>query len=50
MGLNPQAKRELQRIIARDYGFTLSDEQAETLGLSLLRLTRLALRVRQKAI
>jgi hypothetical protein len=34
---------DLKEIIHRDYGVFLTDNQAEQLGLSLLRLTRLSL-------
>ena len=38
-----KAIQELKEIVLRDYGATISDDQAEELGVSLLRLTRVAL-------
>ena len=35
--------KELQRIVKKDYGAEISDEHADTLGMSLLRLAKLAL-------
>ncbi len=39
--LSQEAKKELKEIILRDKGISLTDEQAEKIGASLLRLTRL---------
>ncbi len=41
--LPSKARRELKEIIARDYGVMISDDQAEELGVSLLRITRVGL-------
>ena len=41
--MTPKAKNELREIIRRDYGSSITDEQADELGFSLLRLTRIAL-------
>jgi len=40
--LTQEAIKKLKEIILRDRGISLTDEQAEKLGVSLLRLTRLA--------
>jgi hypothetical protein len=40
--LNAKALAELKEIFKRDYGVEISDEQADELGASLLRLTRSA--------
>ncbi len=42
MKLKKQTIEELEKIIATDYGASLSAEELETFGASLLRLTRLA--------
>ena len=34
---------ELKKIIEKDYGISIGDEQANELGVSILRLARLAL-------
>jgi flagellin-specific chaperone FliS len=49
MPLSDRSIKELQEIIKRDYGQTLSEEEANELGTSLLRLTRLALNHQLKA-
>lgn len=41
--LNKKAKDDLKRILKKDYGRDITDEQAEELGVSLLRLTRVGL-------
>ena len=41
--LSKKAKDELKQIIKKDYGSDLTDDQAEELGVSLLRLTRVGL-------
>lgn len=41
MELKKITKENLKKIIHQDYGVELSDEQANELGYSLLRLTRL---------
>ena len=41
--LTQEAKKQLKAIMDRDYKVTLTDEQAEELGVALLRLTRVAL-------
>lgn len=41
--LDKKAKDELKQIIKTDYGRDITDEQAEELGISLLRLTRVGL-------
>ncbi len=46
--LTKKAKDELRAIITKDYGVQISDEDAEELGVSLLRLTRVALQVRAR--
>jgi hypothetical protein len=40
----------LREIVRRDYGVALTDEQAMDLGLSLLRLTRVALAASARAL
>ena len=42
MTLKPKATQELKEIMLRDYGATLTDEEAQELGLSLLRVSKLA--------
>ena len=39
----PKNLEELKQIVQRDYGLDLSDDEAEGFGLSLLRVTRLAM-------
>ena len=41
--LNTQKLEELKHVIQQDYGVILSDAEAEQFGLSLLRVTRLAM-------
>lgn len=43
MRLRDKTIKELQDIIKKDYGQKLSKEQASELGISLLKLTKLAL-------
>lgn len=43
--LNKKAREELKAILRKDYGQEITDEQAEELGVSLLRLTRVSLQV-----
>lgn len=50
MNLNKKTIQEFQKIIERDYGQTLSEEEANELGTSLLRLTRLALTSQARAL
>lgn len=50
MHLKKRTIQDLQIIIKRDYGQTLSEEEANELGISLLRLTRLALTAQTKAL
>ena len=38
--MKPKAIKDLQEVIRRDYGATITTEQAQELGASLLRLTR----------
>jgi len=42
MTFKPKAIQELKEIMFRDYGATLTDEEAQGLGLSLLRISKLA--------
>jgi hypothetical protein len=42
MNLKPKAMEELKEIMKRDYGASLSDSEANDLGCSLLRLTKIA--------
>lgn len=39
---------KLRQIVEKDYGCKISKEQAEELGMSLLRLTRVALRAQTR--
>ena len=41
--LSKKAKDDFKKIIKKDYGADLTDDQAEELGVSLLRLTRVGL-------
>lgn len=43
MKLKAKTIQDLQKIIKRDYGVEISEEDAQSLGGSLLRLTKLAL-------
>ena len=43
MELKKITKENLKKIIHQDYGVELSDEKANELGYSLLRLTKLAI-------
>lgn len=49
MSLSEKSIKELRDIIKRDYGQSLSEEEANEIGISLLRLTRLALNHQLKA-
>jgi len=49
MRLKAKTIKDFQKIIKRDYGQTISEEEANELGTSLLRLTRLALNHQLKA-
>ena len=49
MELKPKTIRELQTIIKTDYGTTLSEAEANELGVSLLKLTRVALEATARA-
>lgn len=42
MVLSDKARTDLQQIMRRDYGASISNDQANELGVSLLRLARLA--------
>lgn len=42
MELSERSRKELQQILRKDYGAELTDSQVNTLGVSLLRLARLA--------
>lgn len=42
MELKPKSLEELKKIMKRDYGASLSDSEANELGGSLLRLTKMA--------
>jgi hypothetical protein len=42
MVLSDKARTDLQQIMRRDYGVSVSNDQANELGVSLLRLARLA--------
>ncbi len=43
--LSKKALEELKTIIKNDYGQVVSDQDAEELGVSLLRLTKVSLQV-----
>ena len=45
MTLKKKIIEELKRIIEKDYGVLLSDEKAQEIGLSYLKLIRIALKV-----
>lgn len=42
MVLSDKARTDLQQIMRRDYGVSIPNDQANELGVSLLRLARLA--------
>lgn len=44
MILSPKSIRELKEILVKDYGQHISDDEAQQLGTSLLRIYRLASR------
>jgi len=41
--LNPKSLEKLKQLIQRDYSVALTDEEAEALGISMLKITRLAM-------
>jgi hypothetical protein len=43
MNLKTQTIKELKNIIEKDYGIPINDDDAEELGCSLLKLTRLSI-------
>ncbi len=45
MILSPKSIRELKGILVKDYGRSVSDEEAQELGVGLLRISRVALGV-----
>lgn len=45
MILPDDAVKKLQAILKKDYGQTVTNEQAQELGVSLLRITRVAVAV-----
>lgn len=49
MKLKQKTTKELQEIIERDYGQKINEDEAQELGTSLLRLTKLALNHRLEA-
>lgn len=49
MKLKQKTTKELQEIIKRDYGKEINEDEAQELGTSLLRLTKLALNHKLKA-
>jgi hypothetical protein len=50
MNLKKKTIEELREIIKRDYGQNLNEEELNEFGISLLRLTRLGLAARARAI
>jgi len=50
MHLKKRTIQDLQKIIKRDYGQSLSEEEANEFGISILRLTRLGLTAQARAI
>jgi hypothetical protein len=50
MRLKKKTIEDFQKIIKRDYGQILSEEEVNELGTSLLRLTKLALTAQARAI
>lgn len=50
MQLKAKTIQDFKKIIKRDYGQILSEEEANELGISLLRLTKLALTAQARAI
>ena len=50
MHLKKRTIQDLQRIIKRDYGQNLSEEEANEFGISILRLTRLGLTAQARVI
>jgi hypothetical protein len=50
MHLKKRTIQDLQRIIKRDYGQSLSEEEVNEFGISILRLTRLALTAQARAL
>ena len=41
--IKPTSLEKLKQIVRQDYGVALSDEEAEGFGLSMLKVTRLAM-------
>lgn len=50
MRLKKKTIEDFQKIIKRDYGQILNEEEANEFGTSLLRLTRLALTAQARAL
>ena len=50
MQLSPKALKELQEILHRDYQLAVSDEQANTIGVKLLKITKISLRAAQECV
>lgn len=50
MRLKAKTIQDFKKIIKRDYGQILSEEDANELGISLLRLTRLALTAQARTL
>ena len=48
MNLNQRSIKELKRILEKDYKIILNDEDVAKLGLSLLKISRLALACTEK--
>lgn len=48
MDLKKQTIEGLKKIVEKDYGVLLSDSEANEFGSSLLRLTRLTIKVSEK--
>jgi len=47
--LKTQSLKELQQIVLKDYGVDLTQEEADQFGFSLLKVTRIAVRVFNRA-
>jgi hypothetical protein len=50
MNLSKKAIEEFKAIIKKDYGKDITDEEAQELGVTLLRLTRVGLAATARAI
>lgn len=50
MNLSNSAINDLKKIMKKDYGKDITDEEAQELGVSLLRLTRVGLSATARAI